>query len=204
MEVDSSAIDEQKEGGSAALLQVDEQTDGRPSDSSSQPSDGAPFPDVSLRPRQTTDGHLVCELCGRQLSKVKHHRAHGVGRICNPRCKPLKRAIERDVAVQPTPVRSHKRARSDSGPSSSLVISLPLPRTKRPYESLRPTQKRERRKQLRSAIAEAEQEIGCPLEALQLQQRTTPEELLDFTTAERERIRTIPSLHIPCEQTMIA
>jgi len=84
------------------------------------------------------------------------------------------------------------------------VISLPLPRTKRPYESLRPTQKRERRKQLRSAIAEAEQETGCPLEALQLQQRTTPEELLDFSTAERERIRTIPSLHIPCEQTMIA
>ena len=91
-----------------------------------------------------------------------------------------------------------------AGPASSLVISLPLPRTKRPYESLRPTQKRERRKQLRSAIAEAEQETGCPLEALQLQQRTTPEELLDFTTAERERIRTIPSLHIPCEQTMIA
>jgi len=40
MEVDSSAIDERKEGGSAALLQVDEQTDGSPSDSSSQPSDG--------------------------------------------------------------------------------------------------------------------------------------------------------------------
>ena len=40
MEVDSSAIDEQKEGGSAALLQVDEQTDGGPSDSSSQSSDG--------------------------------------------------------------------------------------------------------------------------------------------------------------------
>ena len=91
-----------------------------------------------------------------------------------------------------------------AGPSSSQVISLPVPRTKRPYGSLRPTQKRERRKQLRSAIAEAEQETGCPLEALQLQQRTTPEELLDFTTAERERIRTIPSLHIPCEQTMIA
>ena len=90
-----------------------------------------------------------------------------------------------------------------AGPSS-LVISLPIPRTKRPYESLRPTQKRERRKQLRSAIAEAEQQTGCPLEALQLQQRTTPEELLDFSTAERERIRTIPSLHIPCEQTMIA
>ena len=40
MEVDNSAIDERKEGGSAALLQVDEQTDGSPSDSPSQSSDG--------------------------------------------------------------------------------------------------------------------------------------------------------------------
>jgi len=39
---------------------------------------------------------------------------------------------------------------------------------------------------------------------LHLQQRTTPEELLHLTTAERERIRTVPSLHIPCEQTIIA
>jgi hypothetical protein len=40
MEVDSSAIDEWKEGGSAALLQVDEQTDGGPSDFPSQPPHG--------------------------------------------------------------------------------------------------------------------------------------------------------------------
>ena len=79
----------------------------------------------------------------------------------------------------------------------------PIPRSKRPYGTLKQTQKRERRKQLRSAIAEAEQETGCPLESLQLQPRVTPEELLHLTTAERERIRTIPSLHIPCEQTMI-
>ena len=80
----------------------------------------------------------------------------------------------------------------------------PIPRSKRPYDTLKQTQKRERRKQLRSAIAEAEQETGCPLEALQLQQRATPEELLHLTTAERERIRTVHSLHIPCEQTIIA
>ena len=40
-----------------------------------------------------------------------------------------------------------------AGPPSLQVISLPVPRTKRPYGSLRPTQKRERRKQLRSAIS---------------------------------------------------
>jgi hypothetical protein len=53
-------------------------------------------------------------------------------------------------------------------------------------------------------MAEASQQIGCPVEALHLQQRTTPEELLHLTTAERERIRTVPSLRIPCEQTIIA
>ena len=40
MEVDSSAIDERKEGGSAALLQVDEQADGSPFDSPSLPLHG--------------------------------------------------------------------------------------------------------------------------------------------------------------------
>ena len=40
MEVDSSAINERKEGDSAALLQVDEQTDGSPFDSSLQPIAG--------------------------------------------------------------------------------------------------------------------------------------------------------------------
>ena len=40
MEVDSGAIDERKEGGSAALLQVDEQTDGGPADFPAQSNDG--------------------------------------------------------------------------------------------------------------------------------------------------------------------
>jgi len=53
-------------------------------------------------------------------------------------------------------------------------------------------------------VAEVLQQVGCPAEALHLQQRTTPEELLHLTTAERERIRTVPSLQIPCEQTIIA
>jgi hypothetical protein len=53
-------------------------------------------------------------------------------------------------------------------------------------------------------VVELLQQVGCPAEALHLQQRTTPEELLHLTTAERERIRTVPSLQIPCEQTMIA
>jgi hypothetical protein len=42
-----------------------------------------------------------------------------------------------------------------------------------------------------------------PPEAIQPQPRVTPEDLLHLSTAERERIRTVPSLHIPCERTMI-
>ena len=85
----------------------------------------------------------------------------------------------------------------------AVATHTPVARTKRPYDSLQSTQQWKRRKQLHSAIAEASQQIGCPVDALQLQQHTTPEELLHLTTAERERIRTVPSLHIPCEQNMI-
>ena len=74
---------------------------------------------------------------------------------------------------------------------------------KRPYDTLQSTQQWKRRKLLHSAVTDASQQIGCPVETLHLQQRTTPEELLHLSTAERERIRSVPSLHIPCEQTMI-
>ena len=88
---------------------------------------------MSLRPRQTTDGHLVCELCGRQLSKVKHHRAHGVGRACTPRCK--RRANEEaevsvvSAAAEPRPSKK-RRAASDPGEPLSLTrlrIRAPSP-----------------------------------------------------------------------------
>ena len=82
-------------------------------------------------------------------------------------------------------------------------MTAPVARVKRPYDTLQSTQQWKRRKQLQSAIADASQQIGCTVEALHLQQRTTPEELLHLTTAERERIRTVPSLRIPCEQSMI-
>jgi hypothetical protein len=122
----------------------------------------------------------LCELCGARLNRVKHHRAHGPGRACHPRCQ------------------SQRCAADDEAPSSQ-----PIPRSKRPYDSLQPTQKWKRRKRAREAVAQAAAEVGCPLEAIQPQPRATPEELLHLTTAERERIRTVPSLHIPCERTII-
>ena len=52
-------------------------------------------------------------------------------------------------------------------------------------------------------MTDALQQVGCPIEAIQPQQKPSPAELLHLSTAERERIRTVPSLHIPCKQTMI-
>ena len=112
-----------------------------------------------------------------RLTKGGPHRPFGAGR------------------AHDTCVRRASRAASS--------VAAPVQRQKRPYDTLQSTQQWKRRKQLHSAIAEASQQIGCPVEALHLQQRTTPEELLHLTTAERERIRTVPSLHIPCEQNMI-
>jgi len=56
---------------------------------------------------------------------------------------------------------------------------------------------------MRARVSDAEQQAHCPLEAVQPLPCAAPEELLHLSTAERERIRTVPSLRIPCEQTMI-
>jgi hypothetical protein len=45
--------------------------------------------------------------------------------------------------------------------------------------------------------------IGCPLDAIIEKPRASPEQLLHLSTSDRDRIRTVPSLRIPCEKTMI-
>jgi hypothetical protein len=45
--------------------------------------------------------------------------------------------------------------------------------------------------------------VGCPIEALPFHSQASPEELIHLPTCVREQIRTVPSLHIPSEQTMI-
>jgi hypothetical protein len=79
-----------------------------------------------------------------------------------------------------------------------------VPRSKRPYESLRPTQKRERRKVAREAVQQVLDEIGVPLQAIAPSSAPSPADLIHLPTSVREQIRTIPSLHIPSEQSMIA
>ena len=63
--------------------------------------------------------HSFCLLCNARLDKVKHHRASGTGRICNPRCKPVKRQADSTglLSAPPAPPqRAHKRkAVSDPG-----------------------------------------------------------------------------------------
>jgi hypothetical protein len=87
----------------------------------------------------------------------------------------------------------------------SLVLPCPEPlsRSKRSYDTLGPTQKRERRKQARAAVNEVLDHIGCPLTAIQPTPTPSPADLIHLPTSVREQIRSVPSLHIPCEQTMI-
>jgi hypothetical protein len=117
-----------------------------------------------------------CALCRSRLDRVKHHRAYGIGRACHPRCKPSEHAAD------------------EAHP--------PIPRSKRPYDTLGPTQQWKRRKQALADITNTLQLTGCPVTSLRLQPRTTPAELIHLPTSVRHAIRTVPSLHIPSEQTM--
>jgi len=67
--------------------------------------------------RVDSAGEPACELCGRRLCTVKHHRPHGVGRACAPRCKE-KRPLDAgagqvDAAITHRPKK--QRAASDPG-----------------------------------------------------------------------------------------
>ena len=112
---------------------------------------------------------ISCVSNAASVNKVKHHRPHGPGRACKKHSLPEK----------PSTVHT--------------ADPIAVPRTKRPYDSLRPTQKRQRRSELRAEVKTAAQRIGCPIEALRLQPVTAPEQLLHLSTSERERIRTVPS-----------
>ena len=80
---------------------------------------------------------------------------------------------------------------------------MPTTRAKKDYADLRPTQKRERRKQLRCAITEAEQKIGCPLEAVTPPSTPSAVDLVHLPTSVREQIRSVKGLRIPSEKLMI-
>ena len=121
--------------------------------------------------------HLQCSLCSREIRAKQPSRPYGTGRA-HVTC-------------------ISRRARA------AAPANKPVPRTRRPYDAIGPTQRRERRKQLRLGIVAAEQQACCPLQTLQLHPRLSPAELIHLPTAVREQIRSIPSLRIPSEQSMI-
>jgi hypothetical protein len=85
-------------------------------------------------------------------------------------------------------------------PSSS---GYPTSRKKRPYDLLQPTEKWKRRKKAKAVIDQVVNEIGVPLDAITPPIAPSAVDVIGLTTAERERFRTVRSVHLPCEQTII-
>ena len=98
----------------------------------------------------------------------------------------------------------HNRASAPDCSANAAPSSTPIPRSKRPYDTLRPTQKWERRTRAQQGVAEVLQRHGVPHEAIQPRQEPSSADVLHLTTAERERFRTVPHVHLPCEQTIAA
>ena len=129
------------------------------------------------RTLQRADGHWLCMLCPALIRAKQPSRPHAGGRAHNSCLLRQARAA--------TPVKA------------------PVQRFKRPYVSLGRTQRWKRRKQALAEISDTLKQTGCPIEALPLLPRVTPEQLVGLSTATREEIRSVPSLRIPSEQTMI-
>lgn len=151
---------------------------------------GLPFAFSCAQARADSTGEPACEVCGRRLRTVKHHRPHGVGRACHPHCKgattPSTLAAVAPLLASP-PV-----------PTTHPSVDAASPRSKRPYEQLHSTQQWKRRKAAHQAL----NEIGCPIEALHSHPSVTAANVIHLSTAERERIRSVQGLRIPSEQTI--
>jgi hypothetical protein len=106
-----------------------------------------------------------------------------------------------------------KQNRSSSSSSSSPPLPiLPLPpspppkkqRELKPYDDLKPTQQRERRKRMREAVAAEEKAVGCPVTAVVDPPSPSPSSLLHLSTSDRDRIRSVDAITIPSEKKMRA
>lgn len=80
-------------------------------------------------PRRDTDGQQICELCPARISRVKHHRPHGLGRACQKHAiiKSASSAFVSDsdgaaasasASTASRPQRKRRRAESDPGEQS--------------------------------------------------------------------------------------
>ena len=131
-----------------------------------------------------SSGEAACEVCGRRLRTVQHHRPYGAGRACK----------KHSISERPSPATALARS----------SLSVPRSRAKRPYDQVGPTQKWKRRKEAKAAVAQVLSDVGVPSDAITPPSTPAPADLIHLPTSVREKIRSIPSLHIPSEQTMIA
>jgi hypothetical protein len=88
---------------------------------------GAPLVCSGPGVRRDSAGKQICELCPARISRVKHHRPHGVGRACAPRCKPIKRHSDDAQAY----VRADSASSSSAAASSTTVADRPEKRARR-------------------------------------------------------------------------
>ncbi len=73
----------------------------------------------------------------------------------------------------------------------------------KPYETLHATQRRVRRREALGEIQPILDRIGVPLRALTPANTASPNDLIHLSTSTREQIRSVPSLRIPSEQSII-
>lgn len=87
---------------------------------------GAPKSSEELSVRRDAAGRQLCEICDRQLAKIKHTVPCGVGRKCKHGCKPRKGDSHSTTSQLSIPPRSHKRTqppacKPTTPPSASLT-----------------------------------------------------------------------------------
>ena len=85
---------------------------------------------------------------------------------------------------------------------AAAAVPAPIPRAKRPYDSLKPTQKWERRSKAGAAVQQVLDTVGCPLAAITRPVPCTPTKVIHLSPAERQRTRSIRPFLLPSERTM--
>ena len=137
---------------------------------------GAAAMRANARTRRGGPPPASCSVCSKQIQSKQPSRPHGGGRA-------HKACIQRSARA-------------------AAASSTPVPRTKRPYESLKPTQRWERRTKARAAVEEELEDIGCPISAIVRPVPVTPTKVIHLSPAERARTRSIRPFLLPSERTM--
>ena len=173
---------------------------------------GAPLVNAGYCVRTDAAGWPACEHCGLRYQRCKGRMyPMEIGKMCI-KCY-LKVTKRRSAAVpvntsQPLPaVRSHKRSipvpiavpTIIDEPQRSTLSRRGSKRLK-PYDQLQKTQRAKRNKQAVEAVNEVLNELAVPLAVIAQPKPITAEELLHTSAAERHRMRTVPSIVLPCEQ----